>query len=367
MAELKKKITLTVTNDLTYDQRMQKIGRSLCAAGFEVELVGRIRNYSKPLTEEPFKQTRLRCFIHKGKLFYIEYNLRLLIYLLFCKTEAICAVDLDTIVPVFIAGWLKRVKLIYDAHEYFTEVPEVIHRKRVQQVWQWVEKTFVPKFHLAYTVSPAIARLFSDKYHTPFHVIMNVPVWKEKAIGENSHSNYILYQGALNEGRGIEHLLKAMQQIDARLLLAGEGDLSQHLRELAIQLKVEDKVEFLGYVKPDELRTITARATIGINLLENRGLSYYYSLSNKFFDYIHAQVPQICIDFPEYRELNRKFGVALLAKDCSVSEIKMLVERLMTDKSLYADLQKKCEVCARTLNWQQEEQKLTALYHELLR
>lgn len=367
MAKLKKKIILTVTNDLTYDQRMQKICRSLCGAGYEVELVGRTRTHSKPLTEEPFKQTRLKCFINQGKLFYAEYNLRLLFYLLFQKTDALCAVDLDTIIPVYLTGQLKGAKLIYDAHEYFTEVPEVIHRKIVKRVWEWVEKNFVPKFDLAYTVSPAIARLFSDKYHRPFHVIMNVPVWKESLVKKESHSPYLLYQGALNEGRGIEHLIEAMQQINARLLLAGEGDLSQHLRDLARQMNVEHKVVFLGYVKPEELRAITANATIGINLLENKGLSYYYSLSNKFFDYIHAQVPQVCIDFPEYRELNNQFGVALLAKDCSFGEIKTLVERLMTDESLYNELRKKCEVCARTLNWQQEEQKLLPLYHELLR
>lgn len=82
---LSRKIIFTVTNDLTYDQRMQKICRSLSNAGYEIELVGRERSFSLLLSNESFKQTRLKCIFNKGKLFYLEYNLRLLFYLLFQK------------------------------------------------------------------------------------------------------------------------------------------------------------------------------------------------------------------------------------------------------------------------------------------
>ena len=260
---------------------------------------------------------------------------------------------------------VKR-KLVYDAHEYFTEVPEVVRRKTIKKIWERIEKTFVPKFDLAYTVSPAIAELFSKKYHKEFQVIMNAPLYSP-ITNYQSPITTILYQGALNEGRGLEHLIEAMQGIDAKLLLAGEGDLSNELRTLAKRLNIENKVEFLGYIKPTELKQITANATLGINLLENKGLSYYYSLSNKFFDYIHASVPQVCINFPEYKKINDEYEVALLAKDCTVDEIKKVVTRLLTDKELYSRLQKNCEVCSAKLNWQQEEKKLLALYHELLR
>ena len=47
-------------------------------------------------------------------------------------------------------------------------------------------------------------------------------------------------------------------------------------------------------LQPEELRLITAEAYIGINLVENNGLSNYLSLANKFFDYIHAGIPQLC-------------------------------------------------------------------------
>jgi len=371
---MSKKIVFTVTNDLVYDQRMQKISRSMVGAGYTVQLIGRQRKASPPLSNEPYQQTRLTCFFNKGKLFYLEYNLRLFIYLLFTKFDAACAIDLDTIIPIYYAGKIKGAKLAYDAHEYFTEVPEVIRRPSVQKVWKWVERTYVPKFNLIYTVSPTLATMFAAQYHKPVEVIMNVPVngiqmtdngTQTLVSRPSSLAPYLLYQGALNEGRGLEHLIEAMQQINCKLLLAGEGDLSAQLRAQVKQLKLEDKVEFLGYIKPEHLKQITAQAYIGINLLENKGLSYYYSLSNKFFDYIHASVPQVCIGFPEYKTLNDTYNVAVLTQSCAVNEIKQAVERLLTDNDLYLSLQKNCEVCSRKLNWQVEEKKLIRLYGQL--
>ena len=39
-----------------------------------------------------FEQTRLKCIFNKGKLFYLEFNIRLLIYLTFSKFAAACAI-----------------------------------------------------------------------------------------------------------------------------------------------------------------------------------------------------------------------------------------------------------------------------------
>lgn len=366
---LTQRIVFAVTNDLTFDQRMHKICSTLVAHHYEVELVGRKRATSVPVTAQPYKQTRLTCWFDKGKLFYLEYNLRLLLYLLFTPAEAICAVDLDTIVPVVLAAKLKGSKIIYDAHEYFTEVPEVVRRPTIKKVWQWVERKFVPHAHLAYTVSPAIAGLFTQKFGKDFHVIMNVPESQEQRTEnqEQGTENILLYQGALNEGRGLEHLIEAMHDIDGKLILAGEGDLSAQLRQQVTNAGLQHKIQFAGFVRPDELKQLTRQATIGINLLENKGLSYYYSLSNKFFDYIQAGVPQLCIGFPEYVAINQHYEVALLINTCAVGEIKQGVKRLLTDKEFYNRLQKNCEVCARQYNWQHEEKKLAALYHELLR
>ena len=103
-----KKIYFTVTTDLTYDQRMIRICTSMAEAGYEVILTGRKKKGSIPLTEQPYRQKRLYTLFEKGKFFYIEYNIRLFFYLLTRQSDIFCAIDLDTILPVWIVSSLKK-------------------------------------------------------------------------------------------------------------------------------------------------------------------------------------------------------------------------------------------------------------------
>ena len=40
-------------------------------------------------------------------------------------------------------------------------------------------------------------------------------------------------------------------------------------------------------------------------------------MPNKFFDYIHAGVPQLCVNYPVYREINDQYTVAVMIDDCA--------------------------------------------------
>src|SRR6478735_3605159 len=150
------RIVFTVTTDLTYDQRMERICSVLADNGFEVLLIGRIKADSKALKEKKYKQTRLSCFFEKGKFFYLEYNIRLFFYLLFVKADIITSIDLDTILPVWIVSRIRRKKFVYDSHEYFTEVIEVVRRPSIKRMWERIESLVLNRIDYAYTVSESI-------------------------------------------------------------------------------------------------------------------------------------------------------------------------------------------------------------------
>ena len=351
---------------------MQRICSSLAAANFDVELVGRNLPYSKPLNlSYNYKQTRLTCRFNKGKLFYLEYNIRLFYYLLTHKSSAFCAIDLDTLFATGMANIFKQNNLIFDAHEHFTEVPEVTNRKVTQWVWNKLGKLFIPRAKLCYTVGPQLANILGEIYENKFEVIMNVPtlvneVDKVDLINEVDKKNpYIFYQGALNESRGLEQAILAMHQVEnIQLWLAGEGDLSQELRDLVAKEKLQNKVIFLGFIKPENLKSLTANAKIGLNLLEPNGLSYYYSLANKYFDYLQAGVPCICANFPEYIAINNKYHCSVLV-DCKIDLIANSINELLQNKILYDELKTNSLQASRNYNWSLEEQKLVNLYHHL--
>jgi glycosyltransferase involved in cell wall biosynthesis len=362
-----RRLLFAVTTDLNYDQRMQRICASLAQAGYQVRLVGREWPASKPLTPQPYEQHRLRCWFTRGKLFYLEYNLRLLLYLLGRRGwHAYACADLDAALPTWLRARLGRVPFVYDAHELFTEVPEVVARPAVQRAWLAVERFIVPRATLAYTVGPALARLFEQRYGRPFGTVRNISRLQESAPAV-PNEGYILYQGALNAGRGLEALLEAMPQVPARLVVCGEGDLSEPLRRRAAELGLTQagKVDFRGYVLPEELRRVTARASVGISVLENLGLSYYYSLANKFFDYLHAGVPQLISPLPEYLALNEQHQVAEVVPALTPEALAAALNRLLTDAGRYQQLADNCRRARLLLNWQHEEQELLRLYAAL--
>jgi glycosyltransferase involved in cell wall biosynthesis len=362
------RIICTVTNDLSQDQRMIRICGTLQAAGYQVTLVGRQLPHSLPLVDQPFQQHRLCCRFHAGKLFYLEYNLRLLYYLFRQRADIINAVDLDTLLPGYLISRLQGSICVYDAHEYFTEVPEVIRRPRVQRLWAALADWIIPSLQHAYTVAPALAGLMSKRYGTCFAVVRNVP-YRQPAPTElvTLLEKIIFYQGVLNEGRGLEAAIRAMQQLPPTCVLhiAGTGDLEAKLHQLVQDHQLEDRVRFLGFVPPAQLPVLTQKAWLGLNLLENTGLSYYYSLANKTFDYIQAGVPALHMDFPEYRALHDQYDTFELLADLEVDTIASAIQGLINNSDRYAELQRNNLQAAKFLTWEEEEKKLRAIYKGL--
>jgi glycosyltransferase involved in cell wall biosynthesis len=371
---------------------MLRIGTSLAKAGFEVWLVGVRLPNSQPFDNQYIKSYQLPIKLNKGKLFYIEYNVRLFFWLLTQRVDIIGGIDLDSILPCYFSAKIKnilrgpfaskknKIKVVYDAHELFSETPEVVRRPSIQRVWLAVERFIVPKVDAVYTVSQSVADEFERRYRRRFSLIRNLPLrdlilkTNEASKEENSsfivhHSSLkkvILYQGALNEGRGLEIAIEAMQFIDnAELWLIGEGDLSQELRASSERLGVQNKVKFLGFILPDELPFYTAKGDIGLQISEDKGLSYRYSLANKFLDYIQSELPQIFTQFPEYQRINDQYGIGISIEKTDIQLLLSALKHLLDDADFYQQMRDNCRKAAVELCWENEEKILIDVYRGL--
>lgn len=342
---------------------MQRICRTLADNGYKVVLVGRKTLQSVELKKESYIQHRLRCWFSRGKMFYVEFNIRLFFFLLFKKIDILCAIDLDTIIPCYYISRIKKIPRVYDAHELFSEMKEIVTRPRIQKFWLAVEKKYTPRFRFGYTVSQSIATEFNKRYRADYAVIRNLPL-KTTYPSVSSTSPNIIYQGAVNEARGFEQLIPAMRDIPLGLYIYGDGNFYPQVNALIEQYNVADKVKMMGKKKPEELSMITASAYIGINLVENTGLNQYYSLANKFFDYINAGVPQISMRFPEYESINNEFEVAVLIDEITIEAIVNAFSQL-SKQDVYDKLKANCLKAREVYNWQNEEKKLVEFYKNL--
>lgn len=361
----KKRIVLTVTSDPNYDQRMIRICTSLHNAGYDVTLVGRERPKSKPLIERPFKQVRLPMRrLDQGKLFYAIYNLKLFFFLLFRPADVLCAIDLDTILPVYYISKFRRLPRVYDAHELFCEMEEVVSRPSVQRMWYAIERMTVPNFRYGYTVSKSYVDEYRRMYGVEYAIVRNATVLRPLEIPAKPEK-YILYQGAVNHGRCFPELIGAMRWVNAKLVVCGEGNFLEEARELVRQYQLEDKVVFEGYVPPGELPAYTLKATIGITLFVATSLSNELSLANRFFDYMHAGVPQLGVAYPEYKAINQEFEVAKLIETVTPESVAEGLNELLNDKDYYQRLQDNCLKAREVYCWQQEEARLLGVYQKL--
>lgn len=365
---MKKSILFTVTNDLVFDQRMFRICSSLAHAGYQVTLVGRRHSGSLPLKDLPYRQVRIHCLFQKGFGFYAEYNLRLFFYLLRHKADIIGAIDLDTALPCLLASGILSTQRLYDAHELFCEMKEVSTRPVVHAVWKWIEKLTLPHFNCGYTVNQPIAHEYQKMYGKDFEVIRNLPLRDPAPPLEpdKKTERYFIYQGAVNEGRCFESLIPAFQRVDAKLIICGDGNFMRAARKLVSDNLLEEKVIFKGMIKPDQLRELTRNAWAGITLFDRAGKSNYLSLANRFFDYIQAGIPQLCVDYPAYREINNSHPVAVLLNEVDTPSIADNLNHLLQDKETYEKLRNGCLKAREVLIWEQEEKKLIGYFEKNL-
>lgn len=368
----KKKAIVSVTNDLYTDNRVDKVCSFLVKQGYEVTLVGRIRKTSQPLTNRIYKTKRMKLSFDKGALFYAAFNFRLFWFLAFRKADLLVANDLDTLLGNYAASKLKpKCRLVYDSHEYFTEVPELEGRKRVKRTWEGIESWIFPKLKTVYTVNESIAQLYEEKYKKKLFVVRNVsPKWNpeklqtKKELGIPENKTVIILQGAgINIHRGAEEAVGAMKKVEnAVLIFVGDGDVIPSLKETVIKENLEEKVLFFGKRPYQEMMQFTYHADIGLTLDKANNINYQFSLPNKVFDYIHAGTPIICTNLVEVSRIVQKHDVGEVMEEFTAFNLAEKINALITNMERLNQLKANCEKAALVENWEQECKILEEIY-----
>ena len=350
------------------DNRVHKVAVSLQKMGFEPILVGRLLPESDSVGRD-YGTHRMKLLFRKGPFFYLEYNLRLFMWLLKTRIDVLVANDLDTLPANYLASRIKRKPLVYDSHEYFTEVPELIGRPVIKAIWTGLEKLLVPRVNAAYTVCDSIAEVYRDLYQVDFKVIRNLPVCSGAKISfietpiHTELPKIILYQGALNLGRGIEAAIRAMQYlVEAELWLVGDGDITQQLKQMVAELKLESKVKFLGRLPLAELSQLTQQADLGISLEEDLGLNYRFALPNKLFDYIQAGVPVLVSNLPEMKKIVDLYQIGVIADTHQRKSLAEIMKSALFDQQMRLVWKQNLPKAAKDLCWEKEEKILQEVY-----
>ena len=366
-----KKVSISVTNDLTTDQRVDRVCRTLTGMGFEVTLIGRKLKSSLPLSERPYQTKRLNLFFRKGPQFYAEINIRLFLYLLFHKVELLVSNDLDTLPANYLVALTRNLPHVHDCHEYFRGVPELNQRPFTIRIWKWIEDLIFPKLKNIYAVNGSIAEIYQKEYGTVVNVIRNVPVKKEETIpktkseiGIPEKNRVILYQGAVNVDRGLEEAISAMKYLStpATLLILGTGDIVDKLKAQIIKEGLNDKVIMMGVIPMEQLHSFTLVADLGLSIEKDVSLNYHFCLPNKFLDYIQANVPVLISPLPEMKSIVDQYLIGEWIDSHEAVYLAKKIDQLLNNRSQMEIYKRNLVDAANDLCWEKEGKELIKIF-----
>ena len=364
-----KKAIVSVINDLSTDQRVQRSCTTLTECGYDVLLIGRVLKNSPSTAHLPYKTKRMNLLFKTGPFFYFFYNFRLFFVLLFSKSDLLFANDLDTLFPNYLVSKFKKIPLIYDSHEIFCEVPELQKTPFKKRIWEKLEKRIIPKLKYCITVNNSIALYFKEKYKTNFTVVRNIPLsttaFKLKSKTELNlpqDKKIIIFQGAgINIERGAEELVQAMKFIsDSHLLIIGSGDVFPKIKQMVKDLNLEQKISIIYKLPKEELLHYTYNSDLGISIDKDNNLNYHFSLPNKIFDYIQAGLPILASPLPEIESLIKTYNIGNFIENHEPEHIAQKINETLNSVN-YNDWENNTKKAALENNWETEKQKLIAL------
>ena len=363
---MKRTIRIYANSDLVTDQRVHRTATSLSNLGYNVVVIGRKPENSSSSNGKPYKVKHIKPLFSKGPLFYISFNFRIFLSLIFSKVSLVYANDLDTLPGCSLGAMFRFKKMVYDSHELFTEIPELINRPLKRMIWRLTEFVFIKRAKYVFTVSDSVSNELHKRYNVNPIVVRNLPIRKEIEAFKDKQPT-LIYQGSLNIGRGVELAIDMMNYLTCyRLIIVGTGDIEIELRKRMLDQKLFDRVEFAGRLSPEELYRLTCTAWLGLSLEEDMGLNYKFALPNKLFDYVAAQVPVLVSDLPEMVKLVNNYGIGLVAKSRNPRELADQVADFFEDKNLREQITKNVQKASVELEWSKEEHKLLAPLKTLL-
>ena len=343
----------------------------LVEQGYDVLLVGRKRASSIALDKRIYNTKRIRLRFETGAKFYAFFNLRLFFFLLFKRANILVSNDLDTLLANYTASKFKpRCKLVYDSHEYFTEVPELINRPKVQKIWLGIERYIFPKLNAVYTVNQSIADIYSEKYNTDVKVVRNISkkwnpgsILSKAALGIPENKHLIILQGAgINIDRGAEEAVEAMKNLDAVLMIVGDGDVVAQLKARVIELKLTEKVLFYGKKPYHIMMNYTHFADVGLTLDKPSNLNYQLSLPNKVFDYMHTQTAVISTDIKEVSAVIKTHDIGEILTVFTAERLAEKLAVLLENPVVLDQYKNNCKTASLIENWETETKTLNTIY-----
>ena len=275
------------------------------------------------------------------------------------------------LIPIGLKLKKMNKKVIFDAHEDLPKQVLAKHylssftKKILSFTISLFEKYFLKKFDYIITATPYIRDKFL-KINKNSYDVNNFPVLDELIdIEPTFSSNTICYVGLLYETRGIKEIVKAIEDLDVKLIIAGKF-FSEDFEKEITSLKGWQKVDFRGFVGRDELKSILEESKAGLVTLHPTP-SYIEAYPVKMFEYMSAKIPTISSNFKVYKEFIEKSNCGICVNPLEPKEIAEAIKYILTHSEEAQQMGKNGRKSVlEKYNWDIEKKKLFDIYQTIV-
>ncbi|MDQ3744299.1 MAG: glycosyltransferase [Acidobacteriota bacterium] len=266
--------------------------------------------------------------------------------------------------------------LVYDAHEFF---PFQVGMKPSARFWYERERADIRAPDIIITVNQYLADEIRKFYGVgDIRVIYNTaPFEDHTARRESGRARLaervslpreggcvLLYLGYVAEQRGAFELIEALSLLPENYVLAvlGDGDVRERLEERINQLKLGQRVAFLGLVPREQVPALVVGADIGLVTQKPVAVNETNCSPNRLSDYLMGGLPLALSDLPFLRWFVETYECGALFDPRDPRSMAQAIRGMFDDSERFAALRRKALEAARQFNWDIEGQKFLELY-----
>lgn len=363
---------LSTAHSVTNIRMMGKVSRTLAKAGYEVVVLT-----PHPRTEVlngvrviglPSAQNRLE------RMSYVTWRIYRECLLL---PAEIYHFHMTELIPVGLLLRAHGKQVIYDVYE---DMPRRVHVRTYLPTWmrslightlEGLEAFAARYLSAIVAATPTIAARF-EALNPHTISVTNYP-WRDELVPPHTLSwtqrpPTVAYIGGVEPNRGLYSMVEAMALVTAQpqatLKLAGPF-LAEHQTVAATRAGWE-RVQIMGQLDRQAVGRMLSEAQVGIaTLLPVPG--HVESMPNKLFEYMAAGLPVIASDFPIWRGIVERAQCGLLVDPTDVAAIAHAIDYLLSHPAEAETMgHRGREAVVAHYNWEQESEKLLALYADLL-
>jgi len=250
----------------------------------------------------------------------------------------------------------SRIPIVYedtDRFQYFAKNKLSKLFNKIMEKYSIKKATYV--ISVGYSLAKSAMQIREDCSVTCIPNGVDFQIFSAELNKHRQRENVMVYVGTIAKWSGLNLAISSIPYIkreihDIKLIIVGDGELSDKLKKLAESLKLGDCVKFIGRKKYTEIPKIFSICKIGLAVYPETDLMRY-AFTIKVIEYMAAGLPVVTTPAGDGAQIIRSSNAGFVITDYTELSLANAVIKLMKSEALWCSMSKNGVEYAKKFNW----------------